>query len=144
MRLSYKYTDAKTAYQNLNFQQRPFIAMHRGLLNISYHSRKDKWLVDFTANYIGSKRMPNSASNLPEYRFRPNSPDFVLINVQITRNIKKWAFYIGIENAGDVYQTNQIISPNDPHNGYFDASCNWGPVFGRMVYAGVRWKIIKN
>jgi hypothetical protein len=64
--------------------------------------------------------------------------------VQITRNIKKCAFYIGIENAGDVYQTNQIISPADPHNGFFDASYNWGPVFGRMVYAGVRWKIIKN
>jgi outer membrane receptor for ferrienterochelin and colicin len=144
MRLSYKYTDAQTAYQQLNFQQRPFIAMHRGLLNIGYHSRKDKWLVDFTANYIGSKRMPNSAANLPEYRFIPNSPDFILINAQITRNIKKWAFYIGIENAGDVYQTNQIISPANPHNGFFDASYNWGPVFGRMVYAGVRWKIIKN
>jgi outer membrane receptor for ferrienterochelin and colicins len=144
VRLSYKYTDAKTAYQNLNYQQRPFIAMHRGLINIGYHSRKDKWLIDFTANYIGSKRMPDSEANPTEYRFISNSPDFVLINAQITRNIKKWALYIGIENAGDVYQTNQIISPADPHNGFFDASYNWGPVFGRMVYAGVRWKFAKS
>jgi hypothetical protein len=144
VRLSYKFTDAKTAYENLNYLQRPFIAMHRGLINIAYHSRKDKWLVDFTGNYIGSKRLPNSASNPIAFRFIANSPDYVLINAQITRNIKKWALYIGIENAADVYQTNQIISPSNPHNGFFDASYNWGPVFGRMIYAGIRWKIIKN
>ena len=143
VRLSYKYTDAQTAYQNLNYLQRPFVAVHRGLMNIGYHSRKDKWMVDFTANYVGSKRMPNSTSNPVEFRFIANSPDYVLINAQITRNIKNWAFYVGIENASDVYQSQQIISPADPHNGFFDASYNWGPVFGRMIYLGLRWKIVK-
>ena len=73
---------------------------------------------------------------MPDY-----SPDYGLINLQVTRNFKAWAIYIGVENITDVRQTRQIISSEDPHSGYFDASLIWGPTYGRMVYGGLRWKI---
>jgi hypothetical protein len=67
-----------------------------------------------------------------------------MVHAQVTRNLNRWAVYVGVENLLDVYQQNQIISSDDPHSKYFDASYSWGPGFGRMVYAGFRYKISKS
>ena len=98
-------------------------------------------MIDGTANYISSKRLPDSRSNPVEFQALSHSPDYVNVHAQITRNLKRWAVYIGVENLLDVYQQNQIISASDPHSPYFDASYSWGPNFGRMVYAGFRYRI---
>jgi hypothetical protein len=37
-----------------------------------------------------------------------------------------------------------IIAHNDPFGNYFDASMIWGPIMGRMYYAGLRYKIKNN
>lgn len=34
-----------------------------------------------------------------------------------------------------------IIAPGDAFGPYFDASMVWGPVYGRMFYGGLRWRI---
>ena len=140
LRISYKYTDAQTRYTTGTFQ-RPFVSPHRALFNLAYHSRKNKWMIDGTANYISCKRLPDSRSNPVEFQALSHSPDYVNVHAQITRNLKRWAVYIGVENLLDVYQQNQIISASDPHSPYFDASYSWGPNFGRMVYAGFRYRI---
>jgi hypothetical protein len=38
-------------------------------------------------------------------------------------------------------QTNPIVDPTNPYGQYFDATMIWGPVFGRMVYGGIRWRL---
>jgi hypothetical protein len=58
--------------------------------------------------------------------------------------------YFGIENLTDVRQTRPIIGATYPgetpvsaadFDRYFDASLVYGPVFGRMMYGGLRWRI---
>jgi outer membrane receptor for ferrienterochelin and colicins len=51
--------------------------------------------------------------------------------------------YVGVENLGDYTLANPIIGANDPFNANnnFDSSLVWGPVFGRMTYAGFRYRI---
>jgi outer membrane receptor for ferrienterochelin and colicins len=34
-----------------------------------------------------------------------------------------------------------IIDPFNPYSKYFDASLIWGPVHGRSVYAGFRYRM---
>ena len=42
---------------------------------------------------------------------------------------------------GNYKQDNAIISANDRFGAYFDSSLVYGPVFGQMYYAGLRFKI---
>ena len=142
LRISYKYTNAQTRYLSGTLQ-RPFQAFNRALFNLAYHSRKDLWLIDASANYIGSKRLPSTLSNPIEFQTLTQTPDYVNAHIQITRNLKRWAVYIGVENLLDVYQQNQIISANNPNSQYFDTSYSWAPNFGRMIYAGFRFKIVE-
>jgi hypothetical protein len=49
--------------------------------------------------------------------------------------------YIGGENLLDFRQKDPIVDPQNPFGSNFDASMTWGPVAGRMIYAGFRMKI---
>jgi outer membrane receptor for ferrienterochelin and colicins len=67
------------------------------------------------------------------------SPAFVIMNAQVTRNFKRWEVYAGAENITNFTQDNPIISADNPFSANFDATNVWGPVFGRKIYAGVRY-----
>jgi outer membrane receptor for ferrienterochelin and colicins len=41
----------------------------------------------------------------------------------------------------DYKQQNPIVASDAPFSKYFDASMVWGPIYGRMFYAGLRFKI---
>ena len=69
------------------------------------------------------------------------APAFSNINAQITKTFLKWDMYVGGENLNNFTQKNPIISSNDPFGRHYDAGMTWGPVIGRMVYAGMRYKI---
>jgi hypothetical protein len=61
---------------------------------------------------------------------------------QITKQFgSKWDIYVGAENITDYTQRNLIISATQPFSPYFDGSIIWGPVNGRVIYAGMRLKI---
>jgi hypothetical protein len=49
--------------------------------------------------------------------------------------------YLGGENLTNYFQRELILSADQPFGTYFDASLVWGPVYGRMFYSGIRWKI---
>jgi hypothetical protein len=49
--------------------------------------------------------------------------------------------YIGIENLFDFRQTNPILDSANPQGPFFDASLIWGPLTGRMIYAGLRFGV---
>ena len=49
--------------------------------------------------------------------------------------------YLGGENIGNYRQSNAIVSVDNPFGAYFDSSMVYGPIFGQMYYAGLRFKI---
>ena len=65
-----------------------------------------------------------------------------MLSSQVTKVIsKKLEFYVGGENLTDFVQKNPIIQAENPYGEYFDSSLIWAPIFGRMVYGGLRWTI---
>jgi len=141
VKLAYRYFDVKTTYGG-NLIQRPLIAANRAFLNLAYAT--NGWKFDYTINYNGKKRIPNTSSNPVPYRRDQYSPDFILMNAQISKTVGKkhpMDFYIGGENLANYFQKNVIVAANQPFGQYFDASLVWGPVTGRMFYAGWRYKI---
>ena len=49
--------------------------------------------------------------------------------------------YVGVENLLNYKQPSPIVAADAPYSRYFDASMVWGPIYGRMVYAGLRYRI---
>jgi hypothetical protein len=145
-RLAYKYIDSKQLI-NESWLEKPFTAKHRALVNIAYKTEKvemddPQMSYDITFLWFGNKRIPSTESNPVEFRARETSPSFVLINAQMTRSFSElFDFYIGVENLLDFTQNEPIIDPQNPDGLYFDASLIWGPVTGRMIYAGLRYRI---
>jgi outer membrane receptor for ferrienterochelin and colicin len=141
LRLAYRYFDVKTTYSG-QLLQRPLIADNRAFVNLAYAIKG--WKFDYTVNYNGSKRIPGTQDNPVLYRREQRSPGYVLMNMQISKTIGKkhpMDFYLGGENLGNYYQHNAIIATDQPFSPYFDASLVWGPVTGRMFYAGWRFKL---
>ena len=67
-----------------------------------------------------------------------------LFSKQISKTVDKkypLEIYIGAENLTNYFQKNVILVADQPFSQYFDASMVWGPVSGRMFYAGLRLKI---
>jgi outer membrane receptor for ferrienterochelin and colicins len=141
LRLAYRYFDVKTNYSG-KLMERPLIAANRAFANIAYAI--NKWKFDYTITYNGKKRIPDTQFNPINYQ-KPNySPDFVLMNAQVSKTVGKkhpMDFYVGAENLANFFQKDVIVAANQPFSPFFDASLVWGPVTGRMFYAGWRFKI---
>jgi len=52
-------------------------------------------------------------------------------------------FYVGVDNLLNYKQKNPIINAEDPFVKGFDDSLIWGPLMGRVIYAGVRIRLGK-
>ncbi len=119
--------------------------MHRAFINFSYETRNGHWQFDFTTQYNGSKRLPDTYTNPTEYQRGNYSPGFFNQLGQITYlcKIKNAHFnvYVGVENLLNYKQNSPIVASDAPFNKYFDASMVWGSIYGRMLYAGLRYKI---
>ncbi len=86
--------------------------------------------------------MPNTTSNPVGYQLADYAPSFAVINAQITRTFSStFELYVGGENIGNYKQNNGIVQSENPFGTYFDSSMLYGPVFGQMYYAGLRFKI---
>jgi outer membrane receptor for ferrienterochelin and colicins len=140
MKTAYKFYDVKTTL-NGKLQQRPFVSRHRFFFNTGYATKFDKWKFDFTTQWHGPKRIPDTADNPAEHRLNAYSPSFFVFNAQVTKAFRKWDAYLGVENLGNFKQANPIVSTDQPFSPNFDASMVWGPIVGRMVYAGMRFSI---
>ncbi len=117
------------------------VVSHRAFLNLAYETR-NHWKFDYTINWQGKKRIPFTGSNPLEYQLNEFSPSFYLINAQISKTWnEKFEVYLGGENLLEYMQPNPIISNEDPFGAYFDSSMIWGPVMGRLIYLGLRYRI---
>ena len=140
LRMAYRWFDAQADYGG-DFLHVPMISPHRWFLNTAY-STKSKWSFDATIQWMSSKRLPNTEANPVEYQIEEYSPSFVTVNGQISKLIgNHWDIYVGVENLLNFRQTEAIVAAQDPFNQAFDAGMVWGPIFGRNIYAGFRYRI---
>jgi len=136
IRLAYKYLDARTDFR-AGLLQRPLIPTHRGLVNFAYETRKG-WKFDLTGNFFSPRRIPVTDDNL----MPSQSPQVLLVHAQINKQFgEKWDAYIGAENLTNFRQLQPILGAATPFEPGFDSSLIWGPIFGRMVYVGVNYKL---
>ena len=141
LRLAYRWFDVKTTYGN-ELLQKPFTAEHRAFANLGYALQG--WKFDYTINYVGAKRIPSTAANPEAYQLPVKSPDYITMNAQVSKSLgkaKALELYVGGENLTNYFQKNVIVSAAQPFGDYFDASMIWGPVSGRLLYAGFRYRI---
>ncbi|MFT4600676.1 MAG: outer membrane receptor for ferrienterochelin and colicins [Arenicella sp.] len=139
-RTAFKYYDVKAEFGG-ELQQKAFVPKYRVLLNAGYKTRNKKWEFDLTANWVGKKRLPSTASNPLEHTRPDESVDYWILNSQISYKLKRMSFYVGAENMLNVIQNNAIISADDPFGSYFDATQIWAPIFGANIYAGLHFDI---
>lgn len=141
VRAAYRYYDVKTQYQS-GLLQKYLVSNHRAFINVAYKTRDKKWVMDVTASWFGPKRLPTTSDNPEDLRLPSRSPSYTVLHAQVTRVIgKRWEVYAGGENLLDQRQQRLILSPDQPFGNHFDASVIWGPVQGRMVYAGFRFRL---
>jgi len=138
MTLAHRILDVKTTI-NGELREKPLNSRFKSLLTTSYQTLNGKWQFDFTAQLNGGGRMPDPDVGNPlwDKEFKP----FAQLQCQITKNFKTWSVYVGSENLTNFVQKNPIISADNPNSPNFDASMVWGPILGRMFYAGLRWTI---
>lgn len=144
-RSAYKFYDTKTTYLSGTIQ-RPLQARHRFFANLGYETQlndlKKQWKFDYTLNWIGQQLLPTTLSNPIEDQLPTNSPSYFLMNAQITRVFSgTFEVYMGGENMGNFRQEKAIIGSENPFGPTFDASISYAPVFGQMIYMGLRYKI---
>ena len=140
VKMAYKINDVRTTFGG-DDKTAPLTPKNRGLFNISYATNFDKWVFDVTANYVGESRVPVHKDEnqilVDEYFSDP----FYLYNAQVTKKFRKFDVYLGGENLLSEMQENPIIDAENPNSEVFDASLIYAPVMGRLIYAGLRYKI---
>lgn len=141
VRMAYRWFDVKTAYGD-QLLQKPLTAANRAFANLAYELKG--WKLDYTANFVGSKRIPSTAGNPEAYRMGSYSPNYVTMNAQVSKTMgknKMFEWYAGGENLTGYLQQKAILGADQPFGNYFDASLIWGPISGRLLYTGFRYKI---
>ena len=142
VRLAYKWLEVRAEYGGV-LQQKVMVPRHRGFANIGYETRDLRWKYDITCSVFGKSRLPIAqiSSNELTSGEQNASSVYAMLSAQVTHVYRRWEFYLGGENLGNVRQQNPIIQSEDPFGNYFDATRIWGPVVGWNVYAGLRFSI---
>lgn len=146
LKIAYRLFDVKNDFLqtdgSLLLKPKQFLNRDRILFNIGYALPYDKWKFDLTWQWNGARRIPVMPQHIEGYsKVSATVPGYSNINAQLTRTFLKWDVYLGGENLNNFTQTNPIFASDDPFGRHFDAGMAWGPVIGRMVYAGMRYKI---
>jgi outer membrane receptor for ferrienterochelin and colicin len=144
-RFAYKNYNIETDYTSGRLSK-PITPNHRFFASTSYETEKglddQQWKFDLTYNYIGEQRLPNTVSNPSQYQLAEYSNGYNLLNFQVTKVFsKKFEMYLGGENMTNVKQKNPILASDDPFGSNFDSTIIYSPIFGQMLYSGLRFKI---
>lgn len=145
LRTAYKYYDVQTDYTSGRLEK-PLTPKHRLFANAAYETKlKDngaKWKFDATYNWLSTQRYPSTNLSPVQFQLPERTPTLATLNMQVTKVFSpKFEIYIGGENVTNVRQDNPIISADNPFGSNFDTNFVYGPIFGSMYYAGLRFKI---
>jgi outer membrane receptor for ferrienterochelin and colicin len=142
--LAYRLNDVKMTI-NGELLDKPLQSRNKSFINLSYATNDDSWNIDFTTEFNGSGRLPNTDSNIVQYRLPKTFDAFYLLHAQITKKFKNFDIYLGGENLTNFTQKNPILAADQMVSSkdfkYFDSSIIWGPVIGRTIYLGFRYTL---
>ena len=145
LRTAYKFYDIQTDY-TIGRRIKPLVPGHRIFANLGYElvgkNIEAPWKFDATYNWLSEQRYPDTSISPEAYQRDDFSPTVGTLNVQVTKVFStKFEVYLGGENVTNVRQPDPIISPDDPFGANFDTNFVYGPIFGSMYYAGLRFKL---
>ncbi|MFD2725321.1 TonB-dependent receptor [Hyunsoonleella rubra] len=145
IRTAYKFYDVKTDY-NSGRLERPLTPRHRFFANAGYKTEAKenggRWKFDATFNWLGDQRFASTIGNPLQYQLSERTPTVATLNAQITKVFSpKFEVYLGGENVTNVRQPNPILGADDPFGANFDSTFVYGPIFGSMYYAGLRFRV---
>ena len=140
---AYRLNDVKTSYKyGKELMSKPLTSKYKALLTASYKTPLGLWQVDATCQLNGGGRNPEPyqlADGSMSWDSRFHS--YEQVSMQITRWFRHWSIYVGGENLTGFKQKTPIYGASNPWGSDFEPTLVWGPVEGRMFYAGVRVKI---
>ena len=139
-RFAYKNYQVKTTYLD-GLKQRPLQPEHRFFVNADYNNVTAEgkgWRADLTHHFVGEQRLPTNPRDGVDF----SAGAYGLWNAQLTRVFSpQFEVYFGGENLANQRQVNPVIGIDQPFGRNFDASLVYAPVFGRMIYAGLRFNL---
>ena len=139
-RFAYKNYQVKTTYLD-GLKQRPLQPEHRFFANADYNNVTTEgkgWRADLTYHFVGEQRLPTNPRDGVDF----SAGAYGLWNAQLTRVFSpQFEVYLGGENLANQRQANPVVGVDQPFGRNFDASLVYAPVFGRMVYAGLRFNL---
>jgi len=148
VKAAYKWLDVRSTYAG-QLLPKPLTPQNRAFLNLGYASAFDKWRADFTVQWYGERPLAHlpadgvggghahgTGTTGLEY-----APRYAALNAQLTRAFKRLEVYVGVENLTNYRQPDPIQNAATPFSAGFDAAMVWGPVYGRLTYAGLRYRI---
>ncbi len=109
-------------------REKPLTSRYKGLLTASYKTPTEIWQVDATLQLNGGGRV------IGDERFHA----YEQLSAQATREFRHFSVYVGGENLTNFRQSDSVRNASTPFDPSFESTLVWGPVHGRMVYAGIR------
>ncbi len=140
---AYRLNDVKCTYGiDRALKEKPLTSKYKALLTASYKTPLALWQFDVTLQLNGGGRNPDPyllEDGTPSWSSRFHG--YEQVSAQITRWFRHWSIYVGGENLTGFKQKTPIYGTSNPWGKDFEPTLVWGPVEGRMFYAGVRVEI---
>ena len=137
---AYRLNDVKCTYDyGKSLKEKPLTSKYKALFTASYKTPLGLWQFDATVQLNGGGRNPEPYQLADgSQSWSPRFHSFEQVSAQVTRWFRHWSIYVGGENLTGFKQKTPIYGASTPWGSDFEPTLVWGPVEGRMFYAGVR------
>ena len=137
---AYRLNDVKCTYDyGKSLMEKPLTSKYKALFTASYKTPLGLWQFDATVQLNGGGRNPEPYQLADgSQSWSPRFHSFGQVSAQVTRWFRHWSIYVGGENLTGFKQKTPIYGASNPWGSDFEPTLVWGPVEGRMFYAGVR------
>ena len=137
---AYRLNDVKCTYDyGKSLMEKPLTSKYKALFTASYKTPLGLWQFDATVQLNGGGRNPEPYLLADgSQSWSPRFHSFEQVSAQVTRWFRHWSIYVGGENLTGFKQKIPIYGASNPWGSDFEPTLVWGPVEGRMFYAGVR------
>ena len=137
---AYRLNDVKCTYDyGKKLKEKPLTSKYKALFTASYKTPLGLWQFDATVQLNGGGRNPEPYQLADgSQSWSPRFHSFEQVSAQVTRWFRHWSIYVGGENLTGFKQKTPIYGAGNPWGSDFEPTLVWGPVEGRMFYAGVR------